>query len=161
MARPVRPEWHNEDRIESAMRNWLTGHGWQVQPRIGNQGADIQAFDLKGTLWLFEVKGYPATFMKKDGTLKSQSSIRTQRCVWFIEALGQLLTRMTSPKEQFALVFPDNPRDHYFEHRALELTQMVRANLRLWVFLLSEKGEVRLLSPDRLGFEPWQDNYTA
>ncbi len=158
MAKPIKTEWHNEDRIEAAFREWLTRHGWQVESRSAPTGADIAAIDSKGQRWVIEVKGYPSTYFKRDGSPKSARSIRTQRRIWFIEGLGQLLTRMTSPDIRFGVLFPDHPSDRYFETQAQNLTQHVRVNLGLWVFLLSQRGVVRVLRPEGQAFEAWPDD---
>ncbi len=151
--KPAKPEWHNEDRIEEAFRAWLTSHGWQVQYRTGQSGADISAVDQHNVRWLFEVKGYPATYKKLGGETKSESSKRTQRRIWFIEALGQSLTRITDPDFRIGIIFPDHPTDAYFQKAALSLPQFLRDKLDLWVFLVGQESFVRVLSPDSLRFE--------
>ncbi len=152
----VRPEWHNEHRIEAMMRSQLEQHGWKVTIRSAQSGADIQAVDPYGRHWVFEAKGYPSTFKKGDGSAKSRNSILSQRRVWFIEALGQILTRMKSSDHQYALVFPDHPTDHYFQEQTEALPQIVRQKLDLWIFLLSESGALKALRPDGDHFEEWQ-----
>lgn len=153
--KPTRPEWHNEDQIEATLRGWLEGHGWRVQDRTRKTGEDISAEDPNGTPWLFEVKGYPATFYKKDGTTKPRSTVRTQRRTWFVEALGQIVSRMKHPGRQYGLVFPDNPADQYFEEHALQIPGVVRTKLNLWVFLVNEKAKVKALSPHNDCFNEW------
>lgn len=83
----TKPEWHNEDQIEAAARDWLHRDGWRVTPRSAFTGPDIRAVDPKGRPWVFEVKGFPPTFQKRDGSAKTRNTIRAQRRVWFIEAL--------------------------------------------------------------------------
>jgi len=151
--KPVKPEWHNEDQIEAAIRTWLSSHGWQVQNRYEQSGADISAIDQQNARWLFEVKGYPATYMKRDGSTKSESSKRTQRRTWFIEALGQILSRIKDPDLRIGIVFPDHPTDRYFHKAALSLPQFLRDKLHLWIFLVNQVGSVRVLSPDNPDFE--------
>lgn len=151
--KPVKPEWHNEDQIEAAVRTWLVSQGWQVQSRYEQSGADISAIDQHNARWLFEVKGYPATHNKFDGVAKSEGSKRSQRRIWFIEALGQIISRIKDPDLQIGIVFPDHPTDRYFQSVALLLPQFLRDKLHLWVFLVDQVGSVRILSPDSPHFE--------
>ena len=155
--RPVKPEWHNEDQVEQAMLRWLGTNSWSTDLRKGVIGADIVARDPKGATWVMEVKGYPSTFMKKDGALKSINSRRSQRRTWFVEALGQILTRVTEPGKNYALIFPDHPHDSYFEERSRALPQFLRKQLGLWIFLISESGSLRALSPDLGDFLRWDE----
>jgi hypothetical protein len=156
--KPVNAEWHNEDRIETAFRAWLLSNRWQVPARPSQTGTDITATDPHGAAWLFEVKGYPATFYKGDGSAKPKSSIRNQRRVWFIEALGQIITRMTETSSCYGLVFPDNPVDSYFERQSLLIPPAVRTKLNLWVFLISQSSTVRELLPHANQFEDWSSH---
>ena len=151
--KPVTPEWHNEDQIETVTRIWLTSHGWQVQHRQGQSGADISAVDRNNTQWLFEVKGYPATYKKLDGVTKSESSKRAQRRTWFIEALGQIVSRINEPDLRVGIVFPDHPTDKYFQTATQSLPQFLREKLRLWVFLIDQTGAARVLRPNGTHFE--------
>lgn len=151
--KPVKPEWHNEDQIEAAVRTWLSSNGWQVQSRHEQSGADISAVDQRNAHWLFEVKGYPATYKKLDGVTKSESSKRAQRRTWFIEALGQIISRIEDPDFRIGIVFPDHPTDRYFQKAALSLPQFLREKLRLSVFLVDQAGSVRILSPNSPHFE--------
>jgi len=151
--KPVKPEWHNEDQIEAAVRTWLASHGWQVQSRHEQSGADVSAVDQHKTRWLFEVKGYPATDRKRDGVAKSEGSKRAQRRTWFISALGQILSRIKDPDLRIGIVFPDHPTDRYFQSAALSLPQFLRDKLHLWVFLVDQAGSVRILSPYSPYFE--------
>lgn len=112
--KPVQQEWHNEDLIEEAARRWLETCGWKVDVRSSIVGADILAVDPKGRNWIFEVKGYPSTYYKNNGAPKSRQTIMTQRRVWFIEALGQIISRVKQPDHYLAVVFPDHSSDHFF-----------------------------------------------
>lgn len=127
--KPTQPEWHNEDQIEAQLRRWLKEHDWEVLDRVGQGGEDIHAVDLKGTHWMFEVKGYPATFYKKDGSPKRPGTIRTQRRTWFVEALGQIVSRIKNVNWQYGVVLPDHPKDPHFERHALSLPTFLRAAL--------------------------------
>lgn len=158
--KPVQPEWHNEDQIEAKLRRWLKEHDWEVLHRTGQTGEDIRAVDPKGTHWMLEVKGYPATFYKKDGSPKRPETIRTQRRTWFVEALGQIVSRMENPSWQYGIVFPDHPKDLYFERHALLLPAFLRTNLNLWVFLVSELAAVRVLLPQNDRFEEWDHAFS-
>jgi hypothetical protein len=139
------------------MRDWLEAHGWSVETRLSQTGPDISAVDPNGTTWLFEVKGYPATFRKKDGSTKSRNIVMTQRGVWFIEALGQVVSRIRHVDMQYALVFPDHPTDHYFEEKALSLPTFLRSKLNLWVILISSAQNTRVLAPGSNEFEAWSN----
>ncbi len=44
------PEWHNEDRVEAATREWLQRHGWELDARVERGGADISGKHLDGTV---------------------------------------------------------------------------------------------------------------
>lgn len=151
--KPIQPEWHNEDQIEARLRRWLKEHDWEVLDRASQSGEDIRAVDPKGTHWMLEVKGYPATFYKKDGLPKRPGTIRTQRRTWFVEALGQIVSRVENPDWKYGVVFPDHPKDMYFERHALLLPTFLRTNLNLWIFLVSESAAVRVLSPQNDRFE--------
>lgn len=108
-----------------------------------------------GLAWIFEVKGYPATFYKKDGAIKRSSTVRTQRRTWFIEALGQIISRMRHPIVQYGIVFPDHPSDKYFEKKALELPQFFRSKLQLWFILVGQNETMRVLTPQNDQFKEW------
>lgn len=151
--KPVNPEWHNEDQIEEAFRAWLESHGWQVQNRYEQSGADISAIDPHNARWIFEVKGYPSTTKKRDGVVKSEGSKRAQRRTWFISALGQIISRIKNPDLRIGVVFPDHPTDRYFQSEALSLPQFLREKLHLSVFLVDQASLVRILSPNSPHFE--------
>jgi hypothetical protein len=151
--KPIKPEWHNEDQIEANIRSWLKLHGWEVQSRDVQSGADISAIDRHDARWIFEVKGYPATYKKLDGALKSERSKAAQRRIWFIEGLGQIVSRIKDPDLRIGLVFPDHPTDKYFENGALALPQFLRDKLHLWVILIDQAGTIRILSSANRQFE--------
>jgi len=151
--KPVKPEWHNEDQIEAALRTWLSSTGWQVKNRYEQSGADISAIAPRSVRWLFEVKGYPSTTKKRDGAVKSEGSKRAQRRTWFISALGQIISRIKDPDLRIGIVFPDHPTDKYFQQAALSLPQFLREKLHLSVFLIDQAGSVRILSPNSPHFE--------
>jgi hypothetical protein len=156
---PAQPEWHNEDQIELRLRAWLKAHDWEVLNRTSHSGEDIHAVDQKNKHWMLEVKGYPGTFYRKDGSRKSPRTIQTQRRTWFIEALGQIISRMENQDWHYGVVFPDNPEDPYFERHALLLPTFLRTVLNLWIFLVSELGVVRVLSPEERQFEEWANDF--
>ncbi|THJ11078.1 MAG: hypothetical protein CAF43_009640 [Nitrospira sp. CG24C] len=155
--RPAQPEWHNEDQIETALRKWLKEHNWDVLHRSSQTGEDIHAVSPNGTHWILEVKGYPATFYKKDGSPKRSTTIKTQRRTWFIEALGQIVSRIKNANWQYGVVFPDHPMDSYFERHSLSLPTFLRTALNLWIFLVNESGVTRTLSPQDSEFKEWDD----
>ena len=155
--KPVKPEWHNEDKIEASMRLWLERHGWKVDVRASQFGVDISALDPNERTWMFEVKGYPSTFQKRDGIEKSRNTISTQRQVWLVESVGQIVLRMKSPNIRYGLVYPDHPTDQYFEKRTLELSQFVREKLDLWIMLVAETGNVKVLAPQNNRFMDWSN----
>lgn len=109
---------------------------------------------------MLEVKGYPATFYKKDGSPKQPGTIRTQRRTWFVEALGQIVSRMGNPSWQYGIVFPDHPKDQYFERHALLLPAALRTSLNLWVLLVSEQATVKVLLPPNDQFGEWNHAFS-
>jgi hypothetical protein len=156
--KPVKPEWHNEDQVETKFRRWLENHGWHVQLRPGLTGSDICATDSRGISWVFEVKGYPGTFQKRDGASKSRNIIVSQRRTWLIEGLGQIVSRMTKENIQYALVFPDHPTDKYFETKTLGMPQFLRSKLSLWIYLVGSEMRVRILAPESDQFTEWSND---
>lgn len=158
--RPAQPEWHNEDQIEATLRKWLKERDWEVLDRVGQTGEDIQAISPNGTNWILEVKGYPATFYKKDGSPKRSATIRTQRRTWFIEALGQIVSRIKNVNWRHGVVLPDHPKDPYFERHALSLPTFLRAALNLWIFLVNESGVPRVLPPQDSQFKEWDHAFS-
>ena len=83
----IKPEWHNEDLLEAAAGAWLLRNDWTVTPRGTPSRPDIRAADANGRSWICEVKGFPATFQKRDGLPKSRNTIRTQRHTFAYDAV--------------------------------------------------------------------------
>lgn len=123
--------------------------------RAGQETADVYALDPKGRKWVFEVKGYPSTYMKQDGSIKSRSSIMSQRRVWITQAFGQIVFSMKQDNARFGLVFPDNPADSYFEKQTVSLPPSLRSKLDLWIMLIAEAGEIRVLDPHNNQYVGW------
>jgi hypothetical protein len=87
---PIQPKWHNEDQIEAMLRRWLKKHDWEVLDALARaEKMFVRSTQLART-GSWRLKGYPATFYKKDGLPKRPGTIRTQRRTWFVEALGQI-----------------------------------------------------------------------
>jgi hypothetical protein len=161
------PDWYREESLEVAFRKWLEKRKWGVFPRRKAQGDDIRAFDQKGALWRFEVKGLPQ-LRTSEGVAKPQGSIKPKLHMGWLYALAEIVWRMKrkpGDHSRSALVFPDtgNTKElagyHYFRTLSLRMDQGIRSLLHLWIFLIDASGSVKVLPPTGTRFVKWSSRF--
>jgi len=103
----------NEDEIKSALKSALEGHGYEVKVKWGQKpGPDIEAFS--GRKLVLEAKG--------------EGSYRQMLGNYFLQALGEILQRMSDSSASYGIAFPAHPS--YIE-LVLNLPKRVREALQL------------------------------
>lgn len=122
---------------KAVIHNWLYSNGWTRRLKVGElaePGVDIQVRHEKyGRDFLIEVKG-------ESKKAKFPSSSRE---VAFVQALGQILSRMKyQGRNYFGVAFPET-----FRAKAIKrIPWQVAKKLLLYVFLVDKKGNVERLS---------------
>ena len=122
-----------EDEVKKAVSDHLSVHGFAVTVAWGHiRGIDIEA--RRGDeRWAIEAKGAADTD-QKGGT-------------YFLNALGELLQRMSDERARYALALPENRRNLGLVER---LPAVARRRLGLTVFFVRRDGDgyaVRELPP--------------
>jgi hypothetical protein len=121
----------NEFVVMEAVLKYLTKNGYEIRGYKGpkRHGADIEA---RKNNWDFiiEAKGNPSP---RGGS---------QREVYFLQALGQIVTRMTRLKAaRYGLAFPES----YKELLLRRVPWKACSRLSLYFFLVDESGGVEVL----------------
>lgn len=122
-----------EDEVKTAIRDRFEARGFTVAVAWGHvRGIDIEA-QRGGERWAIEAKGEAATHQMGGN--------------YFLNALGELLQRMSDERAHYAIALPENRRNLGLVERFPDLA---RRRLGLTVFFVSRDGSgysVRELGP--------------
>jgi hypothetical protein len=120
-----RNERITEDAVKTAVAAWLEATGWTVDVRWGRtRGIDLDARRGAERL-VIEAKG--------------EAPAGPQQVNYFLNALGELIQRMSDPHARYALALPDHP-----QYRGLvdRLPSLARERMLLDVFFVDGSGVV-------------------
>jgi len=136
---PAEVEWHERDVVVPAFRRWLEAQGWETEAESGF--VDVVAHRGDETIYA-EVKG----------RTKSRAGAGLDTLY------GQLLRRMpveeVGDSTRFAVVIPTGA-----EAAALRVPKRVRNLLRIDIYVVSDDGQVEMLSDsEALPIEREPDN---
>lgn len=114
-----------EDEIKAAMKSTLEGRGYEVHVRWGKKsGSDIVAV-LGDSRLVIEAKG--------------EGSSRQMLGNYFLNALGEILQRMSDDTASYAIAFPAHSS---FMELVLKLPKRVREALRLDFYFVRPKETI-------------------
>jgi hypothetical protein len=115
----------HEDAVKQAVANYLTARGYQVAIMWGrDRGIDIDAVGPEGRI-VIEAKG--------------EVPRGPQQVNYFLNALGELVQRMSDEQARYGLALPGN---NQFRNLVLRLPTLARQRLRLTVYLVNADGTV-------------------
>ena len=115
----------SEDRLKSAIEQWLTSLGWQVTLASGHaHGIDIDAL-RNGKRWIIEAKG--------------RGSLNPMRVNYFLAVLGELLQRMSDPSALYSVALPDLPQ---FRGLWSRLPRLAKERTHITALFVDETGDV-------------------
>jgi hypothetical protein len=91
------PSALEEDEVKAFLQRWLESDGWQVDVKWGKtRGTDIDA--TKGRArWIIEAKGWAGGSPQQQGN-------------YFLQAVCEILQRMSIADAKYSLALPDIPR---------------------------------------------------
>lgn len=123
----------SEDAVKTAVKAHLEGLGYRVDVRWGHErGVDIDAVGPTGRL-LIEAKGEVVS--------------QPQQISYFLNALGELLQRMTDADAECGIALPDNKVFHGLVARLPALAKQ-RLGLRIFFVTRSVSGcKVTVMMP--------------
>jgi hypothetical protein len=123
--RPAREGLITEDSIKRAVANHLTAKGYRVAVMWGHdRGVDIDAVGEGGRI-VVEAKG--------------AAPAGPQQVNYFLNALGELVQRMSDEQARYGLALPSN---NQFRNLVARLPALARERLRLTVYFVNAEGRV-------------------
>jgi hypothetical protein len=115
-----------EDEVKKAIKITLEQNGWKInKTAMGNtHGVDIAASKEPNIKLLIEAKG--------------EGSLNPMRVNYFLGALGELLQKMDSPNNQYAIGLPAYTQ---FAKLIIRLPNWIKTHLRLKFYLVKKKSD--------------------
>lgn len=130
----TRSALQSEDEVKAAVAQHLEERGWTVNVAWGRQrGVNIRA-DRQSQQLLIEAKGEAAN--------------PPQQVNYFLNALGELVQRMSEPAARYGLALPDHPQYRGLVRRLPDATW---TRLNLFVLFVDRNDRSTVTASDNLG----------
>jgi hypothetical protein len=118
-----------EDKIKTAVKEWLKADNWTVKTAMGKaHGIDVDATKKSGERWIIEVKG--------------PGSRAPMRVNYFISILGETLQRMNDPQARYSICFP---RLQQYERLWSRLPDLAKERTGISIIFVSPDGTIQEL----------------